>query len=32
MNARDASQNAQFTLNVLRWLAGLLDDTPGPGA
>jgi hypothetical protein len=30
MNARVASQNAQFTINVLRWLAGLLDDMQVP--
>jgi hypothetical protein len=30
MNARVASQNGQYTLNVLRWLAGLYDDPPRP--
>ena len=28
MNARVATQNGQFTLNLLRWLARFYDDAP----
>jgi len=30
MNHPAAKRNAQFPLNVMHWLSGLLDSPPGP--